>query len=208
MNKITINLLTAFFLFSCGTKSKNNIGKDDKNLDSLIIIDKKYKLNDLKETDSFNHKLPNNRITDTLIYYLDKKTNIPNELFNEIFNYQLSTIDEAFLREIKKPFDSLIPVIINFKTIESDNEKEYIDLYIFNYNWKLLKSVSLEYNMDWDLYSQQYKFLNDSVFQVEESKGLSYDNDSTINRTLNIKFDKIKTLDTLYIKIDTLRYYE
>ncbi len=210
MMRTILNLIIITFLFGCGTKSnstsdkKNSNTKTDTNKIENIIQESDIQQN--KIVDKKQIKLPKSRIADTLNYYLNQKTNIPPDLYKSIFNQELSDIDKAFIREIKVPIDSMIPVIIAFKTVESDRVKEYVDLHIFDYNWSLLKSLSVDYEMHWDLFRQEYRFLNDSIFEIYKYQGLSYENDSNVKTTLNIKLDKFNILDTLNIKIDTLSH--
>ncbi|MBX2915610.1 MAG: hypothetical protein KF856_10115 [Cyclobacteriaceae bacterium] len=189
-----IILFSILSLFGCETKSSHINEINNSQTDSIISkIDREI-------------ELPKNKTLDTLNYYQKTKTQIPPELYKSIFNQELLAYDKIFLREIKKPFDSIIPVIVIFKTVESDREKEYVDLCLFDYKLSLLNSFSLEYEMDWDLFRQEYHFLNDSVFEISQYKGLNYDADSTVKTTLKIKFDKAKLLDTMKIEMDTLRY--
>lgn len=207
MIRIILNLFIITFLIGCGVKSNSTPDKDISNLrtDSKIL-ESGTKKSKTGEVDNSKIELPPNKVADTLDYYQNQRTNIPSVLYKGIFNQELSDIDKAYLREIKMPIDSLIPVIVAFKTVESDREKEYVDLHIFNSNWTLLKSLSVEYEMHWDLFRQEYRFINDSIFVIHRYKGLSYDNDSTVKTTLNIKLDKVKILDTLNIQVDTLSH--
>jgi hypothetical protein len=200
MIRTILNLIIITFLVGCGTKSNSISNKENSQTrtDTNKIENVTYK------SEIQQNKLPKSKNTDTLNFFLNQKTHIPPELYKSIFNQELTDIEKAYIREIKVPIDSMIPVIILFKTVESDREKEYVDLHIFNYNWTLLKSLSVDYEISWDLFKQEYRFLNDSIFEIYKYQGLSYQNDSNIKTTINIKLDKFKILDTLNIKIDTL----
>ena len=211
MIRTILNLIIITLLVGCGTKSNSTTDKGisdaqtDTNKIENAIQEIETKQN--KIVDKNQVKFPKSTIGDTLSYYLNQKNNIPPDLYKSIFNHELSDIDKAYMREIKVSVDSMIPVIIAFKTVESDREKEYVDLHLFDYNWTLLKSLSVDYEMHWDLFRQEYRFLNDSIFEIYKYEGLSYENDSNVKTTLNIKLDKFKILDTLNIKIDTLSHY-
>lgn len=187
-------LFSTLSLFGCETKSSHIDEIDNSQTDSIVS--------------KIDHKteFPHSKTLDTLNHYQKAKTEIPSRLYKSIFHEELLDYDKTYIREIRKPIDSIIPVIVIFKTIESDREKEYIDLFLFDYNWIPLNSLSLEYEMDWDLFRQEYHFLNDSIFEIYQYKGLDYDNDSTVKTTFKIKFDKAKLLDTMKIELDTLRY--
>lgn len=210
MIKTILNLIIITFLVSCGTKSNSTSDKEnsdiktDTNKIENVIQEPELKQN--KKVDKKLINFPKSKIADTLNYYLNQKNNIPPDLYKSIFNQELSDIDKAYVKEIKVPIDSMVPVIIAFKTVESDREKEYVDLHIFDYNWTLLKSLSVDFEMHWDLFRQEYRFLNDSIFEIYKYEGLSYENDSNVKTTLNIKLDKFKVLDTLNIEIDTLSH--
>jgi len=210
MNRTLLNLIIIILLVGCGTKSNSTSDKD--NSDSRTDTNKienaipKSETQENKIVDKRQIKFLKSKVADTLNYYLNQKNNIPSDLYKSIFNQELSDIDKAYIKEIKAPIDSMIPVIIVFKTVESDREKEYVDLHIFDFNWTLLKSVSVDYEMHWDLFRQEYRFLNDSIFEIYKFEGLSYENDSNVKTTLKIKLDKFNILDTLAIKIDTLSH--
>ena len=210
MIRAILNLIIITLLVGCGTKSNSTSDKDnshsrtDTSKIENAITESETQEN--KIVDKRQIKFPKSKVADTLNYYLNQKNNIPFDLYKSIFNQELSDIDKAYIKEIKAPIDSMIPVIIAFKTVESDREKEYVDLHIFDFNWTLLKSVSVDYEMHWDLFRQEYRFLNDSIFEIYKYEGLSYENDSNVKTTLKIKLDKFKILDTLIIKTDTLSH--
>ncbi len=207
MIRTILNLFIIMFLFGCGTNSSSKKEINNSQSDSIALETDKSESEKFKIVKTDNKiEFPQNKISDTLNYYQKQKTNIPPDLYKDIFNYELSDIDNAYLKEIKMPIDSLIPIIVAFTTVESDREKEYVDLHIFNYSWTLLKSLSIEYEMHWDLFRQEYRFLNDSIFEIYKYEGLSYENDSTVKTTLKIKLDRIRILDTLNIHVDTLKY--
>ncbi|MEW7289381.1 hypothetical protein [Aquimarina sp. 2304DJ70-9] len=145
-------------------------------------------------------------ISDTLYYHLHNNSNLDAKFYNNIFDkdYILSDIDKVFVKHIKPKTNGINPVILSFQTVESDRKKEYIDLHLFNEDWILKKSLSLEYDVDYDLFHQEYKFISDSIIEVKQDHGLSYDNDSTVQKIFTLKIDKIKLLDTIKVQIDTL----
>jgi|SRR5690554_81398 len=198
-------LLVILLLISCENKSTNdkkNSSNLEKKEDSVEETGKTKAEN--SKTGINNNGLKKEIIADTLRYYNSQKTSIPADLYKDIFNQELSDIDKAYLQEIRTPVNSVIPVIVSFKTTESDREKEYVNLHLFDWNWTLIKSLSVDYEMDWDLFRQEFQFVNDSIFKIYKYQGLSYENDKTVRTTLEIEINNHKILDTINTQIDTL----
>lgn len=198
-------LLVILLLISCENKSTNdkkNSSNLEKKEDSVEETGKTKAEN--SKTWINNNGLKKEIIADTLRYYNSQKTSIPADLYKDIFNQELSDIDKAYLQEIRTPVNSVIPVIVSFKTTESDREKEYVNLHLFDWNWTLIKSLSVDYEMDWDLFRQEFQFVNDSIFKIYKYQGLSYENDKTVRTTLEIEINNHKILDTINTQIDTL----
>ena len=199
---LQVILITVIFIISHGCSKTSKKLASDSNMD---LIEESIVGNVDMNTEESNSFIEE-RIFDTLNYYLIKNIEIPPGLYNQVFGHELSDIDKAYIKEIKGKSKSLNPVIVSFKTVESDREKEFVDLHLFNSNWELVKSLSIKYEMDYDLFVQDYKFLNDSTLMLLKEHGLSYESDLTVYTEIILELDKDIYLDTIQVKIDTINY--
>lgn len=194
-------LIAIFYISILGCNSKPSKKKEENSVENNNPNHKSeqnFKVKPIRKT-----KFP---ISDTLDYHLKNNSDLDGKFYTNIFDkdYILSDVDKVFVKQIKPKINGINPVILSFQTVESDREKEYIDLHLFSEDWVLKKSLSLEYDVDYDLFHQEYKFINDSIIEVKQDHGLSYENDSTIQKIFTLKIDKVKLLDTIKVQIDTL----
>ncbi len=171
-----------------------------------LIIQAICFLSILLSCDSHNTTNAENPTFDTLAYHLQNQSILGKDFYRNTFDsdYELSDIDKVTVKDIKPAINGLNPVILLFETIESDRKKQYLDLHLFDKQWKLVKSLSLDYEISYDLFHQEHKFINDSIIEIKQEEGLSFMNDSTIHRMFILKIDEAKILDTIRVQIDTL----
>lgn len=181
--RFSIYLLGLYFLFGCTGKNVEN-----------------------KEQ---GKQINDNPTIDTLKHYESTQKSLPPQLYKDIFKKELSDIDTAKIIEIRKEINNYTPVIELFSTIHSDQKEDFEILDIFDKNGKLLLTYSLKYNIDYDLFQQDYTFENDSIIKITQKHGLNYENQDHVLKTLKLELKPKIILDTLSIQIDTiLEHYE
>jgi hypothetical protein len=114
-------------------------------------------------------------------------------------------LDKVFVTQIRNPVGSINPVITIFNTVESDQPKQFVDLNLFDVTWNLKDSKSLKYEVGYDLYSQEYRFLNDSIIEIVVEQGIGFDTDDYVRTIVRVHLDELKLFDNLWAKIDTIR---
>lgn len=146
-----------------------------------------------------------NLIYDSLRWYLMNQKAIPKLFYKQIFKDDLTPIDTVYVSEIRNLVGFINPVITIFHSVESDRLKQLVDLSLFDSTWNLIGTISLKYEVDYYLYSQDYRFLNDSVIEIVADQGLGFDTDDYVKTTVKVRLDELRIFDTLEIKVDTIR---
>lgn len=146
-----------------------------------------------------------NVIFDSLRWYMINQKPISKYFYKNVFKEELTAIDTVFVYEISNPVGIINPVITIFHSVESDRLKQIVDLTLFDSTWNLIGTKSLKYEVDYYLYSQDYRFLNDSIIEIVADHGLGFDTDDYVKKTIKVRLDGLKIFDTLGTKVDTIQ---
>lgn len=187
-----------FTLFSCGTRTQPSSEGLEAQKNEDVPPGHQPSLKK-------NQEIVHNAIHDSLRWYLSHQRPVSKKLYKQVFGEDLTGVDEVFVKQILAKVKSLTPVITIFKTVESHQGKEFVDIHLFDDSWRLRQSLSLKYDISYDLYSQDYQFQNDSVFDIFAQEGMGFDTDDRTETQVTIKIDEIEMFDTLRIKIDTVK---
>jgi hypothetical protein len=186
-------------LIACERKTSEGVSQSDslERKDSVLT-------GTLKIEDAL-YRSSGNAVADSLQWYLKHQVPMSKSLYKTIFGEDLTGDDKVYVSDILKSVKSFNPVVTIFNTVECDQETEYIDLHLFDKNWKLKGSKSFRYSVGYELYSQNYQFLTDSTLEISASQGLDYDNDDAIETKVILRLNHITLFDTVSIKSDTIR---
>lgn len=186
-----------FTLFSCGARTQFYSEEFVTQRNEDIPVGHQSALKNSQE-------IVHNVIHDSLRWHLSNHRPVSKALYKRV-DEELTGVDEVFVKNILNKVKSLMPVITVFKTVESDQEKDFVDIHLFDDSWRLRKSLSLKYDISYDLYSQDYQFQNDSIFDIFAQEGMGFDTDDRTETRVTIKIDEIDMFDTVRIRIDTVK---
>lgn len=181
---------------SCQNKSSDSVTTQNHDIDTL---------RDNSIVSAGTIKTATNVISDSLRWYLMNQKPMSKLFYKKIFKDDLTSIDTVFVYAIGTPVGFTNPVLTIFHSVESDRLKQLVDLSLFDSTWNLIGTISLKYEVDYYLYSQDYRFLNDSVIEIVADQGLGFDTDDYVKTTVKVRLDELRIFDTLEIKVDTIR---
>jgi hypothetical protein len=145
------------------------------------------------------------RVLDSLTFYMTHGTPVSRSLYKEIFGEDLSGSDTVYVRSLIEPVKNVNGVVIVYKSIECDSRYTWVGLYLFDNNWQIKGSLSLETSSGVEMYSQNYDFINDSTLEINATEGLDYDMEDYIKTIARIQLNEKKLFDTIMIQVDTIR---
>lgn len=181
---------------SCQNKSSDSVTTQNHDIDTL---------RDNSIVSAGTIKAATNVISDSLRWYLMNQKPMSKLFYKKIFKDDLTSIDTVFVYAIGTPVGFTNPVLTIFHSVESDRLKQLVDLSLFDSTWNLIGTISLKYEVDYYLYSQDYRFLNDSVIEIVADQGLGFDTNDYVKTTVKVRLDELRIFDTLEIKVDTIR---